>query len=216
MGWFGKKVYDRSETLARAAKFEGRRQRRKAIAEYQKVLAKEPDNPVLLAKLGALLARTKQREEAGRKFVAAAKVYERQAFDDKALSTYVQAAGFLPERVELFEQIAKLEVQRGRRADAIRTLLDGAARQRGRKRRSEAVRLAREAAKIEPWHLDATLELARLLRKQGQRPNARKLYEELCTRKTGAQLRRARAAWFRMSPTPVAAWLWLRAALRGA
>jgi Tfp pilus assembly protein PilF len=215
LGWFGKKVYDRNETLARAAKFEGRRQRRKAIEEYRKVLAKEPDNPVLLAKLGALLARTRRPEEAGRRFLAAAQVYERQAFSDKALSTYVQAAGLLPERAELVERIARLEVGRGRKADAIRALLDGAARQRGRKRRPDAIRLLREAAKIEPWHIDATLELARLLRKQGERANARQLYEELCRHKRGAQLRRARAAWFRMSPTPVAGWLWLRAALRG-
>lgn len=179
------------------------------------MLAKEPDNPVLLAKLGALLARTKRPEEAGRRFLAAAQIYERQAFDDKALATYVQAAALLPGRADLCERIARLDANRGRKADAIRALVDGAARQRGRKRRPDAIRLLREAVKIEPGHLEATLELARLLRKQGERSNARKLYAELCARKHGAQLRRARAAWFRMSPTPVAAWLWLRAAVSG-
>jgi tetratricopeptide (TPR) repeat protein len=215
MGWFGEKVYDRSETLARATKFERRRQRKKAIAEYRKVLAREPDNPVLLVKLGALLARTKQPEEAGKRFLAAAQIYERQAFDDKALSTYVQAASFLPERVDLVEQIARLNAKRGRKVDAIRALLDAAARQRGRKRRPNAIRLLREVAKIEPWHLVATLELARLLRRQGERAEARKLYEGLCAHTRGARLRKARAAWLRMSPTPAAAWLWLRAALLG-
>ena len=212
---FGKRTYSRNETLARAAKAESKRQRKKAIAEYRKVLEQEPGNPAVLAKLGGLLARTRQREEARKKFLAAAEVYEKQAFDDKALATYLQAAGFLPRRAELFEQIAKLNARRGRPADAIRALLDGAAHQRGRKLRPNAVRLLREAVRIEPWHFEATLQLARLLRKQGQRADARKLYEGLCARKRGAQLRKARAAWFRMSPTPLAAWRWLRAALRG-
>jgi Tfp pilus assembly protein PilF len=212
---FGKKAYDRGETMARAAKAEAKRQRKKAIAEYRKVLEQEPDNPVVLAKLGALLARTRQPEEARKKFLAAAEVYEKQAFEDKALGIYQQAAGFLPGRAELFEQIAKLNVKRSRPADGIRALLDGAAHQRGRKLRVNAVRLLREAVRIEPWHFEASMALARLLRKQGKRDDARKLYEGLCARKRGAQLRKARAAWFRMSPTPANAWRWLLAAVRG-
>ncbi len=216
MGWFDKKAaYDRGQTLARAAKAEGKRQRKKAIVEYRKVLEQEPDNPVVLAKLGALLARTRQPEEARKRFLAAAEVYEKQSFDEKALGTYVQAAGFLPKEAQLFEQIARLNVRRSRPADAIRALLDGAAKQRGRKARPNAMRLLREATRVEPWHFEATMSLARLLRKQGKRADARKLYEGLCTRKRGAQLRRARGAWFRMSPTPAAAWRWLRAAVRG-
>jgi tetratricopeptide (TPR) repeat protein len=209
---FGRKTYDRGDTLARAAKAEGKRQRKKAIVLYREVLEQEPENPVVLAKLGALLARTKQSEEARKKFLAAAEVYEKQAFDDKALATYAQAAGFLPARAELWEQIAKLNVKRARPADAIRALRDGAAHQRGRKLRANAVRLLREAVRVEPWHFEATLELARLLRKQGKRADARKLYEGLCARKRGVQLRKARGAWFRMSPTPANAWRWARAA----
>lgn len=215
MGLFGKKAYDRSETLARAAKAEGKRQRKKAIVEYRRVLEQEPDNPVVLTKLAGLLAKTRQPEEACKKFLAAAEVYEKQAFDDKALATYAQAAALLPARADLWEQIAKLNVKRGRPADAIRALRDGAAHQRGRKRRANAVRLLREAVRIEPWHFEATLELARLLRKQGKRADARKLYEGLCAHKRGVQLRKARGAWFRMSPTPANAWRWLRAATRG-
>jgi tetratricopeptide (TPR) repeat protein len=216
VGLFGKKgAYDRSQTLARAAKAEGKRQRKKAIAEYRLVLEQEPDNPVVLAKLGALLARTRQDEEARKKFLAAAEVYEKQSFDEKALGTYMQAAGFLPKREDLFEQIARLNLKRSRPADAIRALLDGAAHQRGRKARPNAVRLLREATRVEPWHFEATMALAKLLRRQGKRADARKLYEGLCARKRGAQLRKARGASFRMSPTPAAAWRWLHAALRG-
>jgi Tfp pilus assembly protein PilF len=141
-----KKTYDRGQTLARAAKAEGKRQRKKAIAEYRKVLEQEPDNPAVLTKLASLLAKTRQPEEACKKFLAAAEVYEKQAFDDKALATYLQAAGLVPARAELWEQIAKLNVKRGRPADAIRALQDGAARQRGRKLRANAAAAARGGA----------------------------------------------------------------------
>jgi Flp pilus assembly protein TadD len=214
VGWFGKKGYDRAETMARAAKAEGKRQRKKAIVEYRKVLEYEPDNPVVLAKLGALLARTKQEDEARKMFVAAADVYTKQSFDEKALGTYVQAATFLPKRADLFEQIAKINVRRKRPADAIRALLDGARHQRGRKARAQAMRLLREAQRVEPFQFEATMALARLLRREGKRIEARKLYEGLCAHKRGSQLRKARGAWFFMSPTPAAAWRWLKA-LRG-
>ena len=55
MGLFGKPKYDRSESMSRAAKAEGRGKRKKAIAEYRKVLAKEPENPAILVKLATLL-----------------------------------------------------------------------------------------------------------------------------------------------------------------
>lgn len=215
MRLFGKTTYDRAETLERAAKAQGRGQRKKAIAEYRKVLEQEPENPAVLGKLAVLLAQTKQLEEARQRFVAAAEVYEKQAFDDKALATYLQAAGYLPRRVELWERIAKLHVKRDRGADATRALLDGSRQLRGKKARASAIRLLREAVKIEPWHFEATFELARLLVKEAGMAQARHLYEGLCKRTRNRQLRRVRGAMFRVSPTPAAAWRWLRAAVQG-
>ena len=215
MALFGKPTYDRSETMARAAKLEGRGKRKKAIAEYRKVLAQEPDNPVIQVKLATLLAQTKQHDEARLKFMAAAETYEKQAFDDKALAVYRQAVGFLPKRVELWERMAQLDVKRERNPEAIRDLLDGSAKFRRRKERQSAIRLLRMAVKIEPWQFEATLSLAKLLTKEGAKPEARRFYDGLVQRNRALRLRKVRGAMFRMSPTPGAAWRWLRAATRG-
>lgn len=215
VGWFGKTVYDRDRTLARAARFESKRQRRKAIAEYRKAVQHERGNAALLAKLGALLARTRQLEEARKYLLAAAEIYEKESFEDKALAIYLQAADISPEKPELFERIARLEAKRERPADAVRALLVGARHQRGRKLRPRALRMLREAVKIQPLHFEATFELARLLGKEGKRAEAENLYAQLCARERGRELRRARAAWFRLSLSPAAAWGWLRAALLG-
>lgn len=201
--------------MSRASKAEGRGKRKKAIAEYRKVLAQEPDNPVILAKLAGLLAQTKQLDEARLKYLAAAGSYEKQAFDDKALAVFRQAVTYLPKRVELWERIAALDVKRKREPEAIRDLLEGSRKFRKRGERQSAIKLLRMAVKIEPWQFESTMSLARLLAKAGAKPESRRFYQGLCERNRAARLRKVRAAMFRMSPTPAAAWRWLRAALGG-
>ena len=215
MPLFGKSVYNRSESISRAAKLEGRGKRKKAIAEYRKVLAQESDNVGILVKLATLLAQTKQYDEARNKFGAAAEIYEKEAFDDKAVSVLRQAVSFMPKRVELWERIGQLEVKRERIPEAIRDLLEGSRHFRRKTERQSAIRLLRQAVKIEAWQFESTLQLAYLLRKSGARPEARKLYAGLCERNRSVRLRKVRGAMFRMSPTPASAWRWLRAGLRG-
>lgn len=215
MALFGKRAYDRADSLARASKAIGRGKRKQAIAELRRVLAQEPANPILLAKLAGLLAETKQLEEAGQKFRAAGKQYESQGFPEKALAVYAQATAHLPRQVELWETISALQLGRSRRADALSALLDGRKHFRRRKERPLAIRLLRGAVKIEPWHLDATLDLAGLLAKSGGRAEAERLYQGLCQHTRGAQLRRVRGTMFRRRPTPAALWRWLRAAVSG-
>jgi hypothetical protein len=53
---------------------------------------------------------------------------------------------------------------------------------------------------LEQSHFDATLDLARLLRIEGQRPKAEKLLNDLSREVKGLKLRRIRAAQFRLSP----------------
>ena len=71
-------------------------------------------------KLATLLAQTKQHDEARLKFGAAAEIYAKQEFDDKALAVLRQAVSFLPKRVELWERIAQLDVKRERIPEAIK------------------------------------------------------------------------------------------------
>jgi tetratricopeptide (TPR) repeat protein len=215
VGLFGKPTYDRNDTLARAGRAERKRKHKKAIGLYKTVLAQEPDNTAVIAKLAVLLAKTKQPDEARRKFVTAAEQFVKEAFDEKAIAIYRQAVTFFPQQIEYWERIAKLNVERKREPDAIQALLDGRREFRRRKERASAIRLLREAVRIEPWHFEATLDLARLLAKQGSRAESQRLYQGLCERKRGAQLRKTRGALFFRTPTPATAWRWVRAAIRG-
>ena len=216
MAWFGDKTaYNRTETLDRAAKAHTRGNKKKAIAEYRKVLEHEPENAQILQKLGQLLAQTKQNAEAWKCFVAAAEGFKKQGFVDKQYGVYSTATTFMPREVELWETLARINVSRNRPADAVKVLLDGKKHFGGKKLRPFAIRLLQLASRIEPADFSTHYELAMLYRKSGDAAKARAVLETLAGRHRGSKLRRVRGALFRLGPTPGAAWRWLRAATRG-
>jgi len=206
-----KRPYDRSQTLAEAEKARGQGRTAKAIKLYRAVLAKEPNDAVVHGKIAPLLARRKKlRGEALASFRLAAQGQLKAGFTDRAIALYVQAAAFFPLETELWEEIARLDQARGRRADAIEALMEGAGHLGKMKpTRPEGARLLRQALEMEPWHLAATLQLARLLARDREKEEALALLEDIAGRVRGRGRRRVRRAIFRISPTPGNAWRWL-------
>lgn len=211
MAFWRKKPYDRSQTLAEAEKARGQGRTGRAIRLYRTVLAKEPNDAVVHGKIAPLLARRRKlRGEALASFRLAAQGQLKAGFTDRAIAVYVQAAAFFPLETELWEEIAKLDQTRGRRADAIGALLEGAEHLRKAKAtRQEGARLLRKALELEPWHLEATLHLARLLARDREKQEALALLEDIAGRVRGRGRRRVRRAIFRISPTPGNAWRWM-------
>ncbi|MGH7351296.1 MAG: tetratricopeptide repeat protein [Candidatus Methylomirabilales bacterium] len=212
--WFKRhKSYDRFALLAAAEKARAKGKVRKAITAYRKVLEVDPSDHETHGKLAPLLAERRQLAEAWKSFVVAGEGYLRDMHEDKALSIYMQAARYLPHQIEVWKSIARLQVGRGRPPDAVKALLDGSRHFRRRNDRSQAIRLLRLAGEIEPWHFEATYTLARMLIKVGERREAWQLLESLAERVKGRNRRRACATLFRMSPSFVGAWRWVRAAI---
>lgn len=207
------KSYDRFAILAAAENARGKGKVRRAIAEYRRVLEVDPHDHEIHAKIAPLLAQRKQLREAWSSFVTAGEGYLRDGYTDKALAVYLQAARCMPHQIEVWETIARLQVERERRPDAIKALLDGSRHFRGRKLRLQGLRLLRRACEIEPGHFEATFELAKRLSKAGEKKEARWLLDGLENWSRGRNLRRVRTRLFWMSPTPVAAFRWLAAAI---
>jgi tetratricopeptide (TPR) repeat protein len=208
--------YDRSRLLEEAARAAAGGRLAKAIALYRWVLAVEPQNADLHLKLAPLLARRRQRFDAWQSFQTAARTCLRNGKPDRALAVYRQATAVLPREVQAWQAVARLQHRSGRAREAVATLLEGSRRLRSRRLRARAIHLLRLAREIEPWHFDAAHELARLLARSGQREEAGILLRGLALRSAGPRLRRLRATQLRLWPTPVHAWLWLRAALGSA
>jgi tetratricopeptide (TPR) repeat protein len=207
--------YDRTRILAAATRARARGRRRKAIALYRWVLAAEPGNVELHAKLAPLLARTQQPFDAWQSYCRAGRAYLDEGKIERALAVYREAAGLLPRVLEPWLAIAELEQERGRPKDAIVALLDGRRHLRGGHQRAEAICLLRRVQAVEPWTFGVVLDLARLLARSRQIHEASMLLQELASRSRGRELRRVRAAQWRLEPTLGHTWLWIRSLAGG-
>ncbi len=204
-------AFDRAEVLAAADRARVRGRRRKAVALYRQVLAVLPEDLAVHGKLAPLLAASGEREEALASFRKAAAGHERSGFVDRALSVLGQAADRFPEVESLWEELARLHLSRGRRASAVGALTRGGAGHLARRQLAKAERLLGRAAQLEPWHPEATLLLARVKSRAGRRDEALVLLDGLAARTGGRARARARRLAFRLSPTPMRLWRWMRA-----
>jgi tetratricopeptide (TPR) repeat protein len=212
MGWLRrKKPYDRSRLLKDAARARKKGKRQKAIALYREILAVEPNNPDLHRKIAPLLAQTRQPAAAWVSYRHAVDELVNRGFVEQAVGVLREASTHLSREPEVWGSLADLELERRRRVDAHKVLLEGRQHFRSKKDRSHAILLLLRARKLEPRDFDTNYDLAGLLAKAGARGRARSLLAEMASWARARQLRRVRARQFVLSPTPAAAWGWLRA-----
>ena len=204
--------YDRKWLLAEAENARARGRRRRAISFYRRILAAEPHNPELHARVAPLLAATGKRFDAWQSYRQAADAHLKNQSRDEALAVYREATKMLPRQFEAWQWVAKLELARGRNKAALGALLKGRSRFRSRRRRPEAIALLREAKSIDESRIGIVLDLVRLLRRSGQSPEAQWILAQLGERMSGRDLRIVRGAQWRIEPSLKHSWNWLRAA----
>lgn len=209
----GRQTYDRARLLRQAERAARRRRRRRAIALYRRVLVVEPSNPDLHARLAPLLAATGQEFDAWLSYKRAAGAQLRNRGVAHALATWRDAVQHLPRRIDAWLTLAELERRAGRRQRAFETLREARRHFRGRRLRPQAIHLLRQALRLAPADVDTALDLARCLAAAGRGEEAEHLLLETAQRAWGPELRRVRAAQWRMAPTLRHTWLLLRAAV---
>ncbi|MDC0715217.1 tetratricopeptide repeat protein [Stigmatella sp. ncwal1] len=213
---FGKKEPpSRSQLVAEADRARAKGKLKQAIQGYRKALELEPKDPAVLGKLAPLLARTKETEASLKSFREAAQGHLDKGFADKALAVYTQAAETFPAQVGLWQQVSRMNVERGHRADAVRILLRGRFSLRRKNERAEAILLLKDALALEPTLFAPRLDLARLLAQQRLPAEAMALLEPMEKSLEGGALRQVRWTMLRVSPGLGAGWRWLRAAVLG-
>lgn len=206
---FWKKDYDRQTALAVADKARSRGRVRKAVKWYRKILANDAGDLAVHARIAPLLARQKKWEEAKKSFEKAAQGYLAQGFAPKAIAVWTVAAQTFPEQVEYWERIANQQVMLGKKADAVLILLQGRAMLTRKRQRPLAAMLLRQALELQPGHIEASLDLAEILRLDGVRDEAKRLLNSLLVRVGKGRLRRrVRFAQLRLEPSFGAALNW--------
>jgi tetratricopeptide (TPR) repeat protein len=205
--------YDRTRILEAASRARARKRYRKAIALYRRVLAVEPANLELHVRLAPLLAVTGRHFDAWTSFDACGRAAIADKRFEQAINVYREAARCMPREIRAWQEIARIERQRGRSPQAGEALLEGRQQFRKRRVRPEAISLLRQALEIDPSSSDIVLDLARLLARSDQESEAQLLLDRLAQRSEGANLRRVRSAQWRISPTLVNTWRLLHATI---
>ena len=215
MGLFKGKPPSRSDLMAKAGKARARGRKKKAIAIYRQLLAGNHDDVDVHAKLAPLLAAKKQQKEAAKSFNLAAESYISKGFDVKAIAVYKQAARYFPTETGLWLNIAKLQVGRQNRTEAVSTLLNGSTHFRKPLHRQKESKLLKAVLSISPWHPYATIALAKNMVKSSNMKEAISLLRGLEKRANGRRLSHARWALFRIQATPANLWRWMRSLILG-
>lgn len=214
MGIFSSEIdYDRSRILEAASRARSKKRYRKATALLRRILAVEPGNVELHAKLAPLLAASGRRFDAWASFRACAQPALSEKRFDQAVTVYREAVRCLPRELAAWQKLAQTERLRGREKEALEALLEGRRQFRARHRRPQAIWLLRKAREIDPAHHAVVLDLAGLLARTSQESEAQLLLERLAQESSGAELRKARGAQWRIAPTLVNTWRWMRAAM---
>lgn len=208
--------YDRFRILADAGHAESRGRRRKAVSLYRWMLAVEPHNAEVHARLAPLLARTGQTFDAWISFRMAARTLVREGALDRALALYEEATRELPRELDAWLERAALLRRQAREREALQVLREARHHFRRHSDQPQAIYLLRRVRLIEPWDPDVVLDLARLLARTGQIHEALLLLDRLAQRSDGSSFRRARGLRFRITLGLGDGWRWLRAALGGA
>jgi tetratricopeptide (TPR) repeat protein len=206
-----KRAYSRTELLAAADHARARGRRKQAIAGYRRVLEANPQDLTVHAKLAPLLAASGDRPGALQSFRTAADGQSKAGFHERALSLFIQAAEHFPDEEPLWPEIARLHLQRGRRAEAVASLTEGGWRLHVARRHDVAERVLRLALQFEPYDGDAIAILARTLHKARRSDEAVALLEDLAARVGGRRRAAVRGLLFRIRPTLPHLWAWARA-----
>lgn len=208
---FGPKPYDRAEVWAQAEQARGKGQRKKAVAAYRRILEQQPDDWQVHGKLAPLLV-DEDPLDAWNSFEKAAQGHLDKGFLERAVAVYRQAMTELPFIPEGWEQLASLYQRKGRAPDAVKALVEGQAHFRKTPEdRLVAERLLTSALALDAWHVDATVDLARLLKRRKDVAGAVARLDALASHLPASPARkRVLRARLQVSFTFRHLWTWLR------
>ena len=132
MGLFRRKPQTRAERIAAADRARVSGRLRAGAAGYREVLVADPSDPAVHVKLAPVLAKLGDVDGAARSFRTAAQRHLAAGFTDRAVAVNAAAAGVIPLDAGFRLELARLELLRGRKQDAVKTLVAGGRAQIGR------------------------------------------------------------------------------------
>jgi tetratricopeptide (TPR) repeat protein len=200
--------------LADADRARHRRQDRRAIALYRRILLENPRHVDAALRVAPLLASQGEAFEAWQLYRMAATELHRARRVDACLAALRDACRCVAHEYDAWRLRAELEQRLGREEDAYDTLLEGAQRFDRPHTAMQAIALLTRARSIEPRDPEVALDLARLYLRTGMSDSALALLAALAPCVQGRTLRRVRALQWRITLSFYHMWRWLTALWR--
>jgi len=202
--------YDRSEILRTAEKCRARGRIRKAIREYEKVLAVDPQDIEVHSKVGPLYIRAGRKDQAKASLKRVIAWYDKQGYVEKTIAMLRLALTLDRRDLAAHLRIADLYLGKTLEGDALRHL-EGARRSFRRKRfLREAIAVEEKILSFAPDNFRAQVRYVRRLWKAGRR---REAGERLWQMESQWALRRNKRYWrktrwllFRHAPSLPSSW----------
>ncbi|TFG96634.1 MAG: tetratricopeptide repeat protein [Myxococcales bacterium] len=204
------------QLLAEANRARHRRQDRRAIALYRRILLEDPRHLEAALRVAPLLASQGEAFAAWQLYRMAAAELHRARRVDACLAVLRDACRCVPHEYDVWRLRAELEQKLGREEDAYDTLLEGAQHFDRPHTAMQAIALLTRARAIEPRDPEVALDLARLYVRTGLIESALTLLAALAPCVQGRVLRRVRGLQWRVTLSFYHAWRWLAASWREA
>ncbi len=164
--------YDRTGILRKADGFRSRGRVRKAIREYEKVLAVDPQDIEAHTKVAQLYIRAGRKDQAKASLKRVIEWNESEGFLDKAIATLRVIQGLDRRDLGVYLHLAELYLGKEVKGDAL-TLLEGARRAFRRKRfLKEAIAVEEKILSFAPDDFRTQVSLVRLLWRVGRKYEA--------------------------------------------
>ncbi len=163
----GRVALNKNKINDNALKFLQKGQIRKAIKEYDKILAEDPNDVRTLLKRGDLLLRVGEKAEAIDTYQKVAATYSKQGFHLKAVAVYKQILKTEPGRVDVNLQLAEEYQNLGISGDAMSHLQMVATNYEQNNMTRELMDILRRIVELDPANVPSRIKLAEMYSREG-------------------------------------------------
>jgi len=202
--------YDRTGILRKAEGFRSRGRVRRAIREYERVLAVDPQDIEVHTKVAQLYIRAGRKDQAKASLKRVIEWNESEGFLDKAIAMLRVTQALDRRDLDVYLHLAELYLGKEVKGDALR-LLEGARRAFRRKRfLREAIAVEEKILSVAPDDFRAQVSLVRLLWRVGRKYEAAERLWQMESHwarlKNEKQWRKTRWLLCRHSPSLATGW----------
>ncbi len=206
----GAASYDRNEIFHKAEEYRLRGRIRKAIREYERVLAVDPQDIEVHSRVAPLYIKVGRKDSAKASLWRTIAYYEKMGFADKSIAMLRLALMVDPRDLSAYLRLADLHLDKTHRVDALKVLEEARKAFRRRRFHRQATAVENKILSFAPDDFRAQVSLVRLLWRAGKRREAGerlwRMESEWARRRNRKRWRKTRRLMCRHAPSLSTCW----------